>query len=162
MTLAIVLAAGPAAGLTTDAGERLVDRLTDQWRRAGADEVRVAGDLTELAALLTGTTGPVLLSGADLVAHTAVLRHLATSPVGPTVALVLTDPPAAGRATVREERGQVVAVDDPAGATGVFGGALRVGQADLPHLAAAATDAAGRPGRPRWTGSSPASRRVVR
>nr|WP_231921562.1 DUF5941 domain-containing protein [Micromonospora auratinigra] len=144
--MAIVLAAGPAAGLTTDAGERLVDRLTDQWRRAGADEVRVAGDLTELAALLTGTTGPVLLSGADLVAHTAVLRHLATSPVGPTVALVLTDPPAAGRATVREERGQVVAVDDPAGATGVFGGALRVGQADLPHLAAAATDAAGETG----------------
>ncbi|WP_433316037.1 DUF5941 domain-containing protein [Micromonospora chersina] len=143
MTLAIVLAAGPAAGLTTDGGERLVDRIAGQWRRAGADEVRVAADLSELADLVAGATGPVLVSGADLVAHTAVLKHLATSPVGPTVALVLTDPPAAGQATVREERGQVVAVDDPEGATGVFGGALRVGPADLPALAAAARTAAG-------------------
>ncbi|MFE9960339.1 DUF5941 domain-containing protein [Micromonospora sp. NPDC005299] len=143
MTLAIVLAAGPAAGLTTEAGERLADRLAGQWRRAGADEVRVAADLSELADLVAAATGPVLVSGADLVAHTAVLKHLATSPVGPTVALVLTDPPAAGQVTVREERGQVVAVDDPAGATGVFGGALRVGPADLPALAAAARTAAG-------------------
>ncbi|SCL62856.1 DUF5941 domain-containing protein [Micromonospora chersina] len=143
MTLAIVLAAGPAAGLTTDGGERLVDRIAGQWRRAGADEVRVAADLSELADLVAAATGPVLVSGADLVAHTAVLKHLATSPVGPTVALVLTDPPAAGQATVREERGQVVAVDEPAGATGVFGGALRVGPADLPALAAAARTAAG-------------------
>ncbi|WP_262283559.1 CDP-alcohol phosphatidyltransferase family protein [Micromonospora sp. MA102] len=124
--------------MTTDAGERLADRLAGQWRRAGADEVRVAGDLSELADLVAAATGPVLVSGADLVAHTAVLKHLATSPVGPTVALVLTDPPAAGQVTVREERGQLVAVDDPAGATGVFGGALRVGPADLPALAAAA------------------------
>ncbi|MFI6331775.1 DUF5941 domain-containing protein [Micromonospora chersina] len=143
MTLAIVLAAGPAASLTTDAGERLVDRIAGQWRRAGADEVRVAADLSELADLVAAATGPVLVSGADLVAHTAVLRHLATSPVGPTVALVLTDPPAPGQATVREERGQVVAVDDPEGATGVFGGALRIGPADLPALAAAARAAAG-------------------
>ncbi|WP_433284724.1 DUF5941 domain-containing protein [Micromonospora sp. CA-244673] len=152
MTLAIVLAAGPAAGLTTDAGERLADRLAGQWRRAGADEVRVAGDLSELADLVAAATGPVLVSGADLVAHTAVLKHLATSPVGPTVALVLTDPPAAGQATVREERGQVVAVDDPAGATGVFGGALRVGPADLPALAAAARAVAG----PASGGGAPA------
>ncbi|MEU5527648.1 DUF5941 domain-containing protein [Micromonospora chersina] len=138
-----MLAAGPAAGLTTDAGERLVDRIAGQWRRAGADEVRVAADLSELADLVAAATGPVLVSGADLVAHTAVLKHLATSPVGPTVALVLTDPPAAGQATVREERGQVVAVNDPEGATGVFGGALRVGQGDLPALAAAARTAAG-------------------
>ncbi|MET8835321.1 DUF5941 domain-containing protein [Micromonospora sp. NPDC004540] len=129
--------------MTTDAGERLADRLAGQWRRAGADEVRVAADLAELADLVAAATGPVLVSGADLVAHTAVLKHLATSPVGPTVALVLTDPPAAGQVTVREERGQVVAVDDPAGATGVFGGALRVGPADLPALAAAARSAAG-------------------
>ncbi len=142
MTLAIVLAAGPAAGLTTDSGERLVDRLAGQWRRAGATEVRVVADLAELAELLAAATGPVLLSGADLVAHTAVLKHLATSPVGPTVALVLTDPPVPGQATVREERGQVVAVGDPAGATGVFGGALRVGPADLPFLTAAAERAA--------------------
>ncbi|MEU8259241.1 DUF5941 domain-containing protein [Micromonospora sp. NPDC048999] len=142
MTLAIVLAADAAAGLTTGAGERLADRLVGQWRRAGASDVLVAADLTELAALVAGATGPVLVSGADLVAHTAVLRHLATSPVGPTVALVLTDPPAAGQVPVREERGQVVAVGDPEGATGVFGGALRVGAADLPTLAAAAEAAA--------------------
>ncbi|MEU2611891.1 DUF5941 domain-containing protein [Micromonospora sp. NPDC007271] len=128
--------------MTTAAGERLADRLVGQWRRAGASDVRVVADLTELAALLAGATGPVLVSGADLVAHTAVLRHLATSPVGPTVALVLTDPPAPGQVPVREERGQVVAVGDPAGATGVFGGALRVGPADLPALAAAAEAAA--------------------
>ncbi|MEU4477160.1 DUF5941 domain-containing protein [Micromonospora sp. NPDC023966] len=129
--------------MTTEAGERLADRLAGQWRRAGADEVRVVADPSELADLVAAATGPVLVSGADLVAHTAVLKHLATSPVGPTVALVLTDPPAAGQVTVREERGQVVAVDDPAGATGVFGGALRVGVADLPALAAAARTAAG-------------------
>ncbi|MFD2763635.1 DUF5941 domain-containing protein [Micromonospora eburnea] len=148
MTLAIVLAADPAASLTTRAGERLVDRLVGQWRRAGASDVRVAGDLTELAELVAGATGPVLVSGADLVAHTAVLRHLATSPVGPTLALVLTDPPAPGQASVREERGQVVAVGDPADATGVFGGALRVGAADLPALAAAAETAAAAPSGP--------------
>ncbi|MCZ7440127.1 DUF5941 domain-containing protein [Micromonospora sp. WMMC241] len=138
MTLAIVLAADPAAGLVAGPGEPLTDRLAAQWRRAGADDVRVAADLAELADLVSGATGPVLVSGADLVAHTAVLTHLATSPVGPTVALVLTDPPAAGQATVREERGQVVAVGDDADATGVFGGALRVGVADLPALADAA------------------------
>ncbi|MFU8870926.1 DUF5941 domain-containing protein [Micromonospora sp. SL4-19] len=149
MTLAIVLAADPAAGLTTGDGQRLVDRLVAQWRQAGASDVRVAADLTELAALVAGATGPVLVSGADLVAHTAVLKHLATSPVGPTVALVLTDPPAPGQVPVREERGQVVAVGDPEGATGVFGGALRVGPADLPALAAAAEAAAGSvPGEP--------------
>ncbi|MEV1144570.1 CDP-alcohol phosphatidyltransferase family protein, partial [Micromonospora sp. NPDC049799] len=101
MTLAIVLAAEPHA---TPA-----DRLVDQCRRAGASEVRRAADLDELATFAEAATGPVLVAGADLVAHTAVLRHLATSPVGPTVALVLTDPPSHGRTAVREERGQVVA-----------------------------------------------------
>ncbi|WP_435820107.1 DUF5941 domain-containing protein [Micromonospora chalcea] len=146
MTLAIVLAADPAAGHLTEpgrpAGEPLTERLAAQWRRAGADDVRIAADLTELADLVAAATGPVLVSGADLVAHTAVLKHLATSPVGPTVALVLTDPPAPGQATVREERGQVVEVD-AVDATGVFGGALRVGAADLPALADAARRAAG-------------------
>ncbi|MFF0150031.1 DUF5941 domain-containing protein [Micromonospora sp. NPDC005203] len=147
MTLAIVLAAGtPAAGLTTSTGELLTERLAAQLRRAGADEVRFAGDLDELAALVDAAAGPLLITGADLVAHTAVLRHLATSPVGPTVALVLTDPPVPGRTAVREERGQVVdagpleALDGDA--TGVFGGALRVGVDDLPTLAAAARAAA--------------------
>ena len=136
MTLAIVLAAG-AAGGTDHAGES----MAGQWRRAGVADVRIATDLSELAALVAAAAGPVLVSATDLVAHTAVLKHLATSPVGPTVALVLTDPPAAGQVAVREERGQVVAVGAPgelADATGVFGGALRVGADDLPALAAAA------------------------
>ncbi|WP_446218056.1 DUF5941 domain-containing protein [Micromonospora sp. IBHARD004] len=143
MTLAIVLAA-EAAGGADDAGER----LAGQWRRAGATEVRVVADLSELAALVAAATGPVLVSGADLVAHTAVLKHLATSPVGPTVALVLTDPPAPGQVAVREERGQVVAVGAPgelADATGVFGGALRVGADDLPALVDAARSAGSAP-----------------
>ncbi|MER7888609.1 DUF5941 domain-containing protein [Micromonospora sp. NPDC094482] len=147
MMLAIVLAAGtPAAGLSTATGEPLADRLAAQLRRAGADQVRFAADLDELAGLADSATGPLLVTGADLVAHTAVLRHLATSPVGPTVALVLTDPPVPGRTAVREERGQVV-VAGPVGAldgdaTGVFGGALRVGVDDLPNLGAAARAAA--------------------
>nr|WP_221310651.1 DUF5941 domain-containing protein [Micromonospora parathelypteridis] len=135
--------------MTTATGESLADRLAAQLRRAGADEVRFAADLDELAALVDTATASVLITGTDLVAHTAVLRHLATSPVGPTVALVLGDPPVPGRAVVREERGQVVdagAVDALDGdATGVFGGALRVGVDDLPTLAAAAR-AAGGPG----------------
>ncbi|MFG1920235.1 DUF5941 domain-containing protein [Micromonospora sp. NPDC048898] len=147
MTLAIVLAAGTsAAGLTTSTGEPLAERLAAQLRRAGAAEVRFAGDLDELAALADAADGPLLVTGTDLVAHTAVLRHLASSPVGPTVALVLTDPPVPGRTVVREERGQVVdagPLDALAGdATGVFGGALRVGVDDLPALAAAARAAA--------------------
>ncbi|MEV4462657.1 DUF5941 domain-containing protein [Micromonospora echinofusca] len=128
--------------MKTRSGEPLADRLGDQLRRAGADEVRHVADLDELAALADAATGPVLVTGADLVAHTAVLRHLATSPVGPTVALVLTDPPGEGRTAVREERGQVVGAGPPEAldgeATGVFGGALRVGVDDLPSLAAAA------------------------
>ncbi|MBQ1072710.1 CDP-alcohol phosphatidyltransferase family protein [Micromonospora sp. C31] len=143
MTLAIVLAAdAPAASLPTRSGESVADRLAGQLRRAGADEVRHVADLGELAALADAATHPVLVTGADLVAHTAVLRHLATSPVGPTVALVLTDPPGEGRTAVREERGQVVGAGPPEAldgeATGVFGGALRVGVDDLPSLAAAA------------------------
>lgn len=147
MTLAIVLAAGTsAAGLTTASGEPLADRLADQLSRAGAAEVRFAATLDELATLADAADGPLLVTGTDLVAHTAVLRHLATSPVGPTVALVLGDPPVPGRTAVREERGQVVdagpldAFDGDA--TGVFGGALRVGVDDLPTLAAAARAAA--------------------
>ncbi|MFK4241905.1 DUF5941 domain-containing protein [Micromonospora chokoriensis] len=151
MTLAIVLAAGSsAAGLTTATGEPLADRLAAQLRQAGAADVRFAATLDEVTALVAGATAPVLVTGTDLVAHTAVLRHLATSPVGPTVALVLGDPPVPGRAAVREERGQVVdagALDALDGdATGVFGGALRVGVDDLPTLAAAARAAAGGPG----------------
>ncbi|MEV5766914.1 DUF5941 domain-containing protein [Micromonospora sp. NPDC052213] len=142
----MLAADAPAASLPTRAGEPLADRLAAQLRAAGADEVRRVADLDELAALVDVATGPVLVTGADLVAHTAVLRHLATSPVGPTVALVLTDPPGDGRTAVREERGQVVEAGPPetlnGDATGIFGGALRVGVADLPSLAAAARAAA--------------------
>ncbi|MFV2103924.1 DUF5941 domain-containing protein [Micromonospora sp. LOL_024] len=150
MTIAIVLAAGmPAAGLPTVTGDSLADRLAAQWRQAGIAQVRFAADLHELADLADLADGPVLVSGADLVAHTAVLRHLLTSPVGPTVALVLTGPPTDGRAVLREERGQVVEAgraEQLAGAaTGIFGGAVRVSGEDVPALAAAARSvAAGR------------------
>ncbi|MEV6811931.1 DUF5941 domain-containing protein [Micromonospora sp. NPDC051296] len=124
----------------------MADRLVAQWHRAGVSEVRVAADLDELADLAGAANGPVVVSGADLVAHTAVLRHLVTSPVGPTVALVLTDPPTGGRTAVREERGQVVdagpAEQLDGEATGIFGGAVRVGRDDVPALVAAARAAA--------------------
>nr|WP_223884650.1 DUF5941 domain-containing protein [Micromonospora craniellae] len=123
-------------------GGSLADRLAEQWRRAGVADVRFAATLDEVADLAATAGGPVVVSGADLVAHTAVLRHLVTSPVGPTVALVLTDPPTAGRTVVREERGQVVdagPVERLDGeATGIFGGAVRVGRDDVPALVAAA------------------------
>ncbi|MER5455679.1 DUF5941 domain-containing protein [Micromonospora sp. NPDC002389] len=123
-------------------GGALTDRLAEQWRRAGVADVRFAATLDEVADLAATAGGPVVLSGADLVAHTAVLRHLVTSPVGPTVALVLTDPPGGGRTVVREERGQVVdagPVERLDGeATGVFGGAVRVGRDDVPALVVAA------------------------
>nr|WP_230417054.1 DUF5941 domain-containing protein [Micromonospora tarapacensis] len=128
--------------MPTGGGESLVDGLAGQWRRAGVSEVRVAADLDELAELAGRAGGPVVVSGADLVAHTAVLRHLVTSPVGPTVALVLTDRPTGGRTVLREERGQVVEAGRSeqldGAATGVFGGAVRVGRDDVPALAAAA------------------------
>ncbi|WP_432049498.1 DUF5941 domain-containing protein [Verrucosispora sp. NA02020] len=150
MTLAIVLAAGSsAASLPTETvpGGSLTDRLAEQWRRAGVADVRFAASLDEVADLAATAGGPVVLSGVDLVAHTAVLRHLVTSPVGPTVALVLTDPPTGGRTAVREERGQVVdagPVDRLDGeATGIFGGAVRVGRDDVPALVSAARAADG-------------------
>ncbi len=134
MTLALVL--------TADGSADLADRLAGQCRHAGIDEVRLVSDLAALADLAESATGPVLVTGADLVAHTAVLRHLVTSPAEPTVALVLAGPPVPGRTVVREDRGQVVAAGPPAAldgeATGVFGGALRVDPANLPVLVAAA------------------------
>ncbi|ABP52918.1 CDP-alcohol phosphatidyltransferase [Salinispora tropica CNB-440] len=128
--------------LTTDGSAGIADRLAGQCRHAGIDEVRLVGDLATLADLAESASGPVLVTGADLVAHTAVLRHLATSPAEPTVALVLAGPPVPGRTVVREDRGQVVAAGSPEAldgeATGAFGGALRVDPANLPALAAAA------------------------
>ncbi|WBB51850.1 DUF5941 domain-containing protein [Verrucosispora sp. WMMA2044] len=129
--------------MSTETGETIGDRLADQWHRAGASEVRVVADLDELADLAGSADGPVVVSGVDLIAHTAVLRHLLTSPVGPTVALVLTDPPTEGRTVLREERGQVVEAGRPeqlagGAATGTFGGAVRVGRENVSALVAAA------------------------
>jgi hypothetical protein len=147
VTLAVLLApAHPAGPLTLPDGRPLTHRLTEQLRQAGARSVTGVDDLAGLARLAAAATEPLLVCAPDLVAHTAVLRHLATSPVGPTVALVLTDPADAGHAVpVHEERGRLTADAEP---TGVFGGALRVGLPDLPALAAAAeaaADAAGHP-----------------
>ncbi|MEV1287838.1 DUF5941 domain-containing protein [Micromonospora sp. NPDC049679] len=134
----MLTAAAPAAQLRTGDGVPLRERLTTQLRAAGAREVVVTTELDEVARLAqSGET--LLLCTEDLVAHTAVLRHLVTSPVGPTIALVLTDG-VVGAAALQEERGQVTAVGaglsgEP---TGVFGGALRVGPEDLPTLANAA------------------------
>ncbi|MDG4821497.1 DUF5941 domain-containing protein [Asanoa sp. WMMD1127] len=115
MTVAVLLP-GPDPALT--------DRLATQLRAAGAREVRdtLPADLAE----------PVLICSGDLVAHDAVIRHVATAPGAGTVALALADGPGE---PVREERGQLV----PGQPTGVFGGLVRVGVADLPALAGAPT-----------------------
>jgi phosphatidylglycerophosphate synthase len=111
VTLAVLLP-GPDPALTA--------RLAAQLRAAGAREVRdtLPSDLAE----------PVLICAGDLVAHDAVIRHVATAPGSGTVALVLAAGPGE---PVREERGQLV----PGAPTGVSGGLVRVGVADLPALA---------------------------
>ncbi|ASW53345.1 CDP-alcohol phosphatidyltransferase [Plantactinospora sp. KBS50] len=160
MRAVLLGSAGSAGESPPGSGPSPRDRLVEQLTRAGADTVIVTSDPAEVARLAQEASGPLLLCADDLVAHTAVLRHLATSPVGPTVALVLPEPPAGDRIGVREDRGQVVAAvppdtgsvtggpvpGEPVGggspgagaATGTFGGALRVGTPDLPALAAAA------------------------
>lgn len=152
MTLALLLRSTPAAEpVTLATGEPLTQHLEAQLRQAGARDVATVTTAAGLAELVATAREPVLLCGDDLVAHTAVLRHLATSPVGPTVALVL---PAAeagpGQAAVAEDRGQVVIAGSPGelgdAATGTFGGALKVGTADLPALVNAARAAAGEAG----------------
>nr|MDT0660201.1 DUF5941 domain-containing protein [Micromonospora sp. DSM 115978] len=121
-------------------GDLPVDRLVEQLRGAGARDVLLTSDLTELAGLAQRATEPLLVCAADLLAHSAVLRHLATNPAPGTVALVLADPPGPGQAAVTEERNQLTgAAPAPTGdAPLTFGGALRVGVADLPALATAA------------------------
>ncbi|GIF65516.1 hypothetical protein Ais01nite_35510 [Asanoa ishikariensis] len=110
MTVAVLLPGSDPA---------LMDRLAAQLHAAGAREVRdtLPADLAE----------PVLICSGDLVAHDAVIRHLATAPGAGSVALVLPDGPGD---PVREERGQLV----PGEPTGVSGGLVRVGVADLPAL----------------------------
>jgi phosphatidylglycerophosphate synthase len=132
-----------AAPLTLASGEPLIDHLRDQLRRAGAREV-VVGDLRDVVDLASGDE-PLLLCSGDLVAHAAVLRHLATDPTAGSVALVLPDA-APDHAAVTEDRNQLTAAgtaSDLAGeVTGGFGGAIRVAARDLPALAAAAREAA--------------------
>ncbi|RBI96596.1 hypothetical protein DRA43_29715 [Micromonospora provocatoris] len=64
MTLAIVLAADPAAGRLTEpgrpAGEPLTERLAAQWRRAGADDVRIAAYLDAGRLIVDGTIDEAL------------------------------------------------------------------------------------------------------
>ncbi|SNT57816.1 CDP-alcohol phosphatidyltransferase [Asanoa hainanensis] len=110
MTVAVLLPGSDPA---------LLDRLTAQLRAAGAREVRDT--------LPTDLAEPVLICSGDLVAHDAVIRHVATAPGAGSVALVLPDGPGE---PVREERGQLV----PGEPTGVSGGLVRVGVADLPAL----------------------------
>ncbi|GAA3766125.1 hypothetical protein GCM10022225_60570 [Plantactinospora mayteni] len=137
----------PGAPLTRPDGMPLAAQLREQLRAAGARDVVLTDDPAEVAVLAGTAREPVLLCSGDLVAHTAVLRHLATSPMPGTVALVLTEP-GAGPVGVVEDRNQVVAAG-PAGEagavgtlttapTGASGGAVRVGVADLPALVAAA------------------------
>jgi phosphatidylglycerophosphate synthase len=152
--------ARPGQPLTRADGTPLAAGLRDQLRAAGARDVVLTDDLNQVAVLAGAAREPVLLCSGDLVAHAAVLRHLATSPLPGTVALVLPQVDA-GPLPVVEERNQVVAAvlpgadeeADPAGPTlpdagtvpaptGAFGGAVRVAVADLPALVTAARAAA--------------------
>jgi phosphatidylglycerophosphate synthase len=130
-----------AVPLVLSSGELLPDHLRDQLRRAGARDVVTLADLADVAELALRVDEPLLLCTDDLIAHDAVLRHLATSPVGPTVALVLPTLDATdGQAALAEDRGQVVIAGSAAelgdATNGTFGGALRVDPQDLPALAA--------------------------
>ncbi|HYN94392.1 MAG TPA: CDP-alcohol phosphatidyltransferase family protein, partial [Pilimelia sp.] len=137
MTLAVPLTASfPAQGAAALAG---------QLRAAGLAEVLPApaggpaAGLRHLAALARAGTGPLVVCGTDVVAHTAALLTLVTEPGDGSVALVgAVEDATAWSAAVREDRGRVVAAA-PAGAvdggTGAFLGVLRVGRADLPVLA---------------------------
>ncbi|MGI5211683.1 DUF5941 domain-containing protein [Plantactinospora sp. CA-290183] len=141
----------PGPPLTLPDGKPLAARLREQLRAAGARDVVLTDDPNRLAALAETAREPVLLCSGDLVAHTAVLRHLATSPLPGTAALVLPERDA-GPLGVLEERGQVVGTDHSGAAgtsgltsTGAFGGAVRLAVADLPALVTAARAAATAP-----------------
>ena len=147
MTLAILLTDPGLPPSLAVGGVPLAAHLADQLRQSGVRDVVVATDLARVSGLARTAGEPVLLCAPDVVAHTAVLRHVVTSPGGRTVALVLPDPPATagtrpGPAAVREERGQILAggaaVDPTGPPSGTFGGVLRVNVDDLPALAAAA------------------------
>lgn len=138
MTLAVLLAVEGArpAGQAPSA-------LVDQLHEAGIGDVRTepGGDLPTrlrvLAALARESSEPLLLCGTDVLAHTAVLRIMATEPGGGTVALT---GPTEGAdrhryAAVRRERNLVAEAGPARGDEDSFLGVLRVGVADLPVLA---------------------------
>ncbi|MFI5839699.1 CDP-alcohol phosphatidyltransferase family protein [Catenuloplanes sp. NPDC051500] len=81
MTLALL-----AAAEAVETARR--DRLRARLRRAGATEIVEPGTAAELSTLLRNGDGPVLIVAADLVAHDAVLWHLATEPGDRSTALV--------------------------------------------------------------------------
>jgi phosphatidylglycerophosphate synthase len=125
-------------GVIVTSGLEQTGPLAEQLRDAGVDKVVAVPDLAGLAGIATFAGEPLLICADDLVAHTAVLRHLATNPAGTTVALVL--PAGGGQGDqVREERGRLV----PGQPNAAFGGALRVDPPDLPALAAAARGGVG-------------------
>jgi phosphatidylglycerophosphate synthase len=81
VTLAVLAAAG-----AVETARR--DRLRARLRRAGATEIVETGTAAELSALLRDGDRPVLVVAADLVAHDAVFRLLATEPGDRSIALV--------------------------------------------------------------------------
>ncbi|MDR7279608.1 CDP-alcohol phosphatidyltransferase family protein [Catenuloplanes atrovinosus] len=123
MTLAVL-----TAGAAVETARR--DRLRDQLRRAGATRIVEPDTAADLATVLCAGTAPVLLVAADLVAHDAVFRHLATEPGGQAVALT-----GAGKRGLRPviARGMIIggAADGPA----VFLGALRLAGTDRARAA---------------------------
>jgi phosphatidylglycerophosphate synthase len=120
--------------IVTSGLELTAGPISEQLRAAGVDKVVAVPDLAGLAGMASTAQEPLLICSDDLVAHTAVFRHLATNPAGTTVALVVEVAAGSRGERVREERGRLV----PGEPNAAFGGALRVDPPDLPHLMAAA------------------------
>src|SRR5687767_3915789 len=116
--------------IVTSGLELTAGPISEQLRAAGADKVVAVPDLAGLAGMASTSEEPLLICSDDLVAHTAVLRHLATNPAGSTVALVVEVASASRGERVREERGRLV----PGEPNAAFAGALRVDPPELPDL----------------------------
>ena len=140
MTLA-VLCGSTGNNLDPAAARRLADDLTAALTAAGAtavmpvDGADATGQLLDIARIAAGAQESLLLCADNLVAHPSLLWTLATEPAGRSTALVV---PAEG-GDLREDRGRLVPATD---GTTRFLGALCIARADLPILAAAATQAA--------------------
>jgi hypothetical protein len=120
--------------IVTSGLELTAGPISEQLRAAGVDKVVAVPDLAGLAGMASTSEVSLLICADDLVAHTAVLRHLATNPAGSTVALVVEAAAGSRGERIREERGRLV----PGEPNAAFGGALRVDPPDLPGLMAAA------------------------